>query len=57
MITTREGLTSNEESVRRNAFSLALWDGATDKQADAKAAAVVEDYRIRQLVESQKRPS
>jgi hypothetical protein len=34
-----------EESVRRNAFSLALWEGKTDAEADVKAELALEEYR------------
>lgn len=34
---------AEKESVRRNAFSLALWDGATDEEAHKKADREVSD--------------
>jgi len=40
-----------EESVYRNAFSLALWDGASDEQAHIKAEAAVEKLRKQQEAE------
>lgn len=45
---TVEDQKRKEESVRRNAFSLALWEGKSDDQADAKATTAVEQFRKEQ---------